>query len=209
MPPLTDEDLVTRFRNEQGSKASSTFINQLFERYHTKVAAWCYRTSGDRESASDLAQEVFMKAYRHLDSFQGNAKFSTWLYVIARNHCLNYLKSRAVEPSENHAELDWKLSDPGHSDPGEQIDREASLAALRELMTANLDPLEIQVMTLHYGEELPLQAITRLLDLPNLSGAKAYIVSARRKLNSAMVRWKARQSRPTPAAQFEGRHDHE
>jgi RNA polymerase sigma-70 factor (ECF subfamily) len=191
MLALTDEELVSRFRGEQGSKSSSAWINQLFERYYAKVAAWCYRTTGDRESASDLAQEVFLKAFRHLDSFQGTAKFSTWLYVIARNHCLNYVKSKAAEPAEGGVDLHPEMQDTQGADPLQRMERDASMLVLKEMMTANLDATEIQVMTLHYREEVPLSAITRLLDLTNASGAKAYIVSARRKLNTAVQRWKA------------------
>jgi hypothetical protein len=58
-----------------------------------------------------------------------------------------------------------------------------------------LTDIESQVFTLHYAEELPLDAITRLLKLENASGAKAYIVSAKRKLARAVERWKARGQR--------------
>ena len=63
---------------------------------------------------------------------------------------------------------------------------------MRQLLAESLDETERTVMTLHYGEEMPLDAITRTLKLANASGAKAYIVSARRKLNRAIERLKAR-----------------
>ena len=63
---------------------------------------------------------------------------------------------------------------------------------LREFLSVTLDPLERTVFTLHYGDEMPLDAITRLLRLDNASGAKAYIVSARRKLARATPRLRAR-----------------
>jgi DNA-directed RNA polymerase specialized sigma subunit len=56
-------------------------------------------------------------------------------------------------------------------------------------MEQSLDELEKQVMTLHYGHEMRLDAITAQLGLTNASGAKAYIVSARRKLNAAIKKW--------------------
>ena len=56
----------------------------------------------------------------------------------------------------------------------------------------------MKVMTLHYAEEVPLNAVTRLLNLENSSGAKAYIVSAKRKLSRAIERWKAREQRTRP-----------
>jgi len=60
-----------------------------FRRHHVKVARWCLSVTGDRESAADLAQENLRKAYQNLSYFKGQSKFSTWLYSITRNHCLN------------------------------------------------------------------------------------------------------------------------
>ena len=69
---------------------------------------------------------------------------------------------------------------------------EESRRSYRELLFTTLDRTERTVFTLHYGKEMPLDAITRLLGLENASGAKAYIVSARRKLARASGRMKAR-----------------
>src|SRR5579864_9532981 len=97
MGEFSDEELVERYRGEGGPQRDA-FLNQLFERHHTQVAAWCYRMTGEVDSAADLAQEVFLKAYQRLDSYRGTSKFTTWLYSIARNHCLDELRSRAVRP---------------------------------------------------------------------------------------------------------------
>ena len=66
----------------------------------------------------------------------------------------------------------------------------ANVPATAEFMKESLEPTEQRVMTLHYVDEMPLDAITRLLGLTNSSGAKAHVVSARRKLNAAVARWK-------------------
>lgn len=194
MTAQSDEELVRTFLTAKGSAKSDAAINELFGRYNAKVAGWCYRATGKREAAGDLAQEVLLRAYRHLDSFQGNAKFSTWLYVVARNHCLNYLKTLASEPSEGSAELSLQLQDLTFPDPEAGIHREESRHTLRKMMLGLLDSTEVQVMSLHFGEEVPLNAITRLLGLTNASGAKAYVVSAKRKLTAAAQRWKRQQA---------------
>ena len=64
-------------------------------------------------------------------------------------------------------------------------------AQVRKLLAETLDETEQAVFTLHYGEDVPLDAITRLLGLQNASGAKAHVVSAKRKLARAVQRWKA------------------
>src|SRR5689334_6802663 len=97
---LSDEELVAKYRSGAGSAHCEHWLNELFQRHHSRVALWCLRMTGDRESAADLAQEVFLKAFRHLDSYRGDSKFSTWLYSIARNHCFTEIRSRATAPQE-------------------------------------------------------------------------------------------------------------
>ncbi len=76
--------------------------------------------------------------------------------------------------------------------PDELTERGTQGQRVREFLSVTLDPLERTVFTLHYGDEMPLDAITRLLRLDNASGAKASIVSARRKLAKAVQRLRAR-----------------
>jgi hypothetical protein len=60
---------------------------ELFRRYRIRVTSWCFRLTGNRGKARDLAEEVFFKAYLQRYSFRGDSKFSTWLYAITCNHC--------------------------------------------------------------------------------------------------------------------------
>ena len=66
----------------------------LVERYQRDVYRLCYRYLGNHEDANDMAQEAFLKAYRGLGSFRGDSAFSTWLYRIAVNACLNFRAAR-------------------------------------------------------------------------------------------------------------------
>mgnify|MGYP000863225331 CR=1 FL=1 len=68
--------------------------DQLMQRYEKKVYALCYRMSGSKDDAADLAQETFLKAFRALPMFKGQASFSTWLYRIAVNTCLDEQRKR-------------------------------------------------------------------------------------------------------------------
>ena len=188
---VSDEQLLDRYRGAPASSHGLTSLNQLFERHHARVAAWCYRMTGDVDSASDLAQEVFLKAFQRIDSFRRDSKFTTWLYSIARNHCMDEMRSRAGRPVEtSEIELET-IVDSSSEDASQAIERSQSEQTMRNLMTEALDETESKVMTMHYVHELPLDSITRLLGLTNASGAKAYIVSARRKLNREIVRWKS------------------
>ena len=190
---LSDEELIARYRAAAGSPESGHWISELFRRHYARVARWCLRFVGDREEAADLAQETFAKAYRHLESFQGRSKFSTWLYSIARNQCMNVVKARSIWPAETGEESLIGLSDQGEGDPYLALERESNAQVVRDLLNEALDETEKRVFTLHYGEDLPLEVITRLLGLDNPSGAKAYLVSAKRKLTRSVQRWKARE----------------
>jgi RNA polymerase sigma-70 factor (ECF subfamily) len=68
----------------------------LVRRYERWVFTLALRMVGDRGDAEDIAQEVFLKAYRGLQGFRGGARFSTWLYAIASHHCLNHLAGRGA-----------------------------------------------------------------------------------------------------------------
>ena len=195
MTALSDEELVARFRELGGKPQGTPYADALFQRHYSRVALWCYRVAGDRDRAADLAQEVFVKAWAHLEHFRADSKFSTWLFMIARNHCFNALKSRERQAEDA---MDGDLLDGlSGREAGfdEDLEREQMAGVAREMLAKELTPLEAQVMTLHYGEELPLPAIARLLRLENSSGAKAYVVSAKRKLKTAVDRWSARSRR--------------
>jgi RNA polymerase sigma-70 factor (ECF subfamily) len=191
---LSDADLIANHLAEGGGGAS-VWLQELFRRHYAKVVTWCLRIAGDRDEASDLAQAVFVKAHRHLGSFRGESRMSTWLYSITRSECMNYLKSRR---SRAHAREDDLASEPDaelEPSPEDALERERSVKLAREMIERELDETEKMVFTLHYGDDVPLDAITRLLGLTNRSGAKAYIVSARRKLSRAIQRWRAAEER--------------
>lgn len=185
----SDEFLLAAYR-EASPDARRAAADRLFARYYERVGRWCYRFTGDRESAADLAQDVFLKAYRHLDSFQGTSQFGTWLYSIARNESINRSK-RSGPPLTDSDEVLIQVPTL-EPDPEELATQSSSSRRLHLFLTTTLDEMERTVFTLHYGDDMPLDAITRLLKLDNSSGAKAYIVSARRKLARAVEKLFAR-----------------
>jgi DNA-directed RNA polymerase specialized sigma subunit len=91
--------------------------------------------------------------------------------------------------------LEENLADHEQWDTLAAMERDAAISMIRTLVMQSLDETETQVMVLHYAEELPLGAITQMLALKNSSGAKAFIVSAKRKLSVALRRLRAQQTR--------------
>lgn len=183
---LSDEELVAIFRDNRGATAREDAAAELYLRHQSRVTRWCYRFTRDRESASDLAQEILLRAFRNLDNYRGECRFSTWLYVIARNLCMSAIQKRSSEPVWVAKTSATDLPDTAAVDVHAAVETEQSRRRNWRFILDTLDQTEARVMMLHYGQELPLNAVSRMLGLTNKSGAKAYIVSARRKLNAAL-----------------------
>ena len=178
---LSDEELLAEYKRACPD-TRDVIAGELFGRYYDRVARWCYRFLGDDEAAIDLAQTVFLKAHVQLDTFRGAARFSTWLYSIVRHESLNV--RRRVEPAMEGEDVLATLPTL-EAGPEEIADQSSRARQLMEFLSATLNETERIVFTLHYGDEVPLDTITRVLRLQNASGAKAYIVSAKRKLARA------------------------
>jgi RNA polymerase sigma-70 factor (ECF subfamily) len=85
----SDRDLVVRARQQDVSA-----YDELIRRYQRKIYQLVYNMTSNREDAEDLTQDVFVKAYSALEHFKGDSSFYTWVYRIAVNRTINYLKKR-------------------------------------------------------------------------------------------------------------------
>lgn len=189
----TDEELVRIICNAAGAEAEEC-RDVLFRRFYPKVLSWCRRFSGDQQEAADLAQDVMLRVHERLGTFQGRSRFSTWLYTVTRRTAIN----RGIAARRRSAlSLDGEeLPEPVDPSPGAEERAEVAQLAgeLKQAMARDLEPLEAKVLYLHHVDGMTLPAITDLLGLENKSGAKAYIVAGRRKLDRRFGRWLKRQT---------------
>jgi RNA polymerase sigma-70 factor (ECF subfamily) len=131
-----DADAELMRRVAGGDKAAFT---ALFERHHPSVARFALRFVGDRARAEELAQDIFVKLYRNAKSYRPSAKFKTFLFRVASNHCLNEVrrgeyrveKPRGGQEPENDEPLEATL--PGGESPdealaGRELERAVGLA---------------------------------------------------------------------------------
>lgn len=88
----TDSELMRAVRD--GDLAC---LGQLFERHHEKVFALAMRMSGSADAADDLVQETFLRILRYRESFRGDARFTTWMYRLARNVCVDHLRASGAD----------------------------------------------------------------------------------------------------------------
>jgi RNA polymerase sigma-70 factor, ECF subfamily len=121
----TDEELVTRSR---GGDTDS--FNQLILRWERPIYALAYRVIGREEDARDVCQETFLRAYRSLAGFKGEAKFSSWLYRIALNLCRDWIRRQRRAPVMQMPEDLDLLEVAASVEPSESIE---DLVARREL----------------------------------------------------------------------------
>lgn len=112
-----DAALVRRFRSGDESA-----FDELVVRHKDRVFRLCWRLLGDYDEANDSAQEAFVRAYRAMGRFRGDAAFSTWLYRIAWNACLNKVSSAGYLRRKRTVSLDRPLGGDGDGPPLEVRD---------------------------------------------------------------------------------------
>ena len=108
MPANLDPDAALMLRVKRGDRAA---FAELVEKYKQPVMNFVFRTLRDETEAEDVAQNVFLQVYKSRARYERTAKFSTWLFTIARNLCLNELRRRSRHPAESLEE-----THAGHED---------------------------------------------------------------------------------------------
>src|SRR3954471_11923899 len=160
----TDEELVARSR---GGDLDS--FNQLVLRWERPIYALAYRVIGREEEARDVCQETFMRAFRALSGFKGQAKFSSWLYRIPLNLCRDWIRRQRRQPVAQAPEGVDLLDLATESTPTESIEdlvarRELSQAVHRAM--ADLPEEQRTAIILKEYHGLTFQEIADLLDCP-------------------------------------------
>jgi RNA polymerase sigma-70 factor (ECF subfamily) len=174
-----DQALVRRIQATPGSRDAREAASELLARYQRRVYALCYQYVREREGALDLAQEVLIRAYRKLHTFQWRTGFAAWLFTLARNRCRSELRRRRPKLEQD---VDPDTIADGREDPVQglidRLDEERLIGILRE----QLDPEEQAVVWLRCFERMPIDSVTRILGIQQASGARAVLQRARRKL---------------------------
>src|ERR1700678_2933191 len=98
MAAQPDPDAALMLRVKRGDRAA---FAELVDKYKQPVMNFIYRSLRDETEAEDLAQNVFLQVYKSRSRYKQTAKFSTWLFTIARNLCLNELRRRSRHPAES------------------------------------------------------------------------------------------------------------
>ncbi len=179
---LDREDLEI-FRGARTDEESRRAASRLLTRHQDRVYAWCYRYVENHDRALELAQEVMMNAYRSLPNYVHRARFSSWLFVIARNRCLRDLRRPPLVQELDTDPDSLHSANPG---PARRFEETHGVEELRRLIRERLDAREQDALHLRCFEGMPLEAITAVLAIEEKSGARGLLQRARRKLRAAL-----------------------
>ena len=174
---LSDRELLDRTRASLGSPAARAAAGELLRRYRRPVYLWCFRYVGEHERALDMSQDVLLAAYQRMGEFEGRAAFSSWLYAIARNRCLNEIRR---DDQWTDVDPDSLIDETNRFD--ERLEAEIQSEKLVELAARVLDDEERKAIWLRYVDLMSVDQITAVLKLDHKSGARAVLQRARRKL---------------------------
>ena len=189
--PSTDEELVAR---SQGGDLDS--FNQLVLRWERPIYALAYRVIGREEDARDVAQETFLRAFRALKGFKGQAKFSSWLYRITLNLCRDWIRRERRTPVVQAPEGIDVIELAGEGTPSESIEELVSRHEIGRAVGKAMSQLPEEQRTAIMLKEyhgLTFQEIAGMLDCP-LSTVKTRLYQGLSVLRRRLERRQAEEA---------------
>jgi len=155
---------------------------ELYARYSSRIFTLATRMSGSPQTGEDLLQEIFLQAYRKIGSFKGDAAVSTWLYRLALNHCLDFVRSRQakMDKATDALEADGRaaIAAPRRESPVDRIDLERAMQQLPAGCR--------EVFVLHDVEGYEHKEIAAMLGIAE-GTSKSQVFKARMKLRALLT----------------------
>jgi len=172
-------------------KGETEAFEVLVIRYENQIFNLLYRWLGNYDEASDVAQEVFLSAFRSIKQFRGDSSFSTWIYRISINHAKN--RKRSLNPSQHRTvplgdgnpmeeDMEFPSSDP---DPSQTYERKEIQERVQEGIN-HLSQDDALLILLHDFQDVPYEEIANLLDIP-LGTVKSRLHRARQSLKGWLI----------------------
>ncbi len=180
MTGRSDLELVEGFQ-----RGEENAFNEIVLRYQEKIYWTVRRFVNDHDEADDVVQEVFVKAYGALKGFRAESGLHTWLYRIAVNRCLNYLRRLKVREFLRIERFEEE-EDSGTDRPDEAVEKEEQ-RALIEAAVKRLPEKQKAVFVMRYYEEMPYEEIAKVLKT-SVGGLKANFFHAVRKIEEYVKR---------------------
>lgn len=170
---------------EATQAGDSDAFNPLVRKYHRKIYTHIRRRVKDGEVAKDLSQEVWLRAYRGIGGFRADAAFSSWLYRIAENVCIDYFRKQKHRDTEPWHTVDERRLTDRSPCPSRDSERQELRQHLRAAI-AELTPIRRRVFVFYYHHELPITAIASRLNLSE-GTVKTHLRNARLQLQELLT----------------------
>lgn len=180
-----DTDEALALRTQEGDAVA---FGVLVERYEQKLSRYGTRFLKRDEDIEDMLQDIFIKAYRNIQSFKSEQRFSPWLYRIAHNTFVNEIRRKSRVPFV-FVDFDTLLSHPRAT---EETEQKAEAREMKEMVQKGLDAISEkhrEVLILFYEQELSYKEIADVLQVPlgtvgvRMQRAKKALVQAYAKMN--------------------------
>lgn len=171
---LSDEEIVIDYLKTQ----NGNLFDILYKRYSGKVYAKCISLLKNEARAEDAVQEIFMKVLLNLSKFSGRSKFSTWLYSISYNFCIDTIRKQKKQPSTRAEDIDNR-EDVADEDINDKFILETNIKRLKVIL--NEIPLKDKsILLMKYQDEMSIKEISEVLHKSE-SAVKMKIKRAKQK----------------------------
>ena len=180
---MKESDLVEKLKGDD-----STALRTLYEIYKERIYNVCYRMLNNQQDAEDATQDVFIKAFRSIYQFHGNAKLSTWLYQIAVNTSLNYIRRKKIT---TWFSLDFLVGkeesvlDNTNIRPDLEMEKSESEALVQQAIQS-LPPRQRTAVILQRYEELSYKEIAEIMKT-SLSAVESLLHHAKDNLTEKLT----------------------
>ncbi len=180
---IDEKKLVERFQN-----GDVEAFNTLVLKYQDRIAKLVYKNIKDIEMTKDLCQEVFLKAYKALPKFKGDSAFYSWLYRIAMNCCIDYLRQQKRRQTVPFDELTPGVDDflliSRQPSPSHQVEM-AELGEIIQEAVKQLPPKQQRVFKLRYDQMLQMKEIAMVTNRSE-GTVKTHLYHAHRRLRELL-----------------------
>ena len=154
---MTDEELIKLVLSNQ----NSAYFNILYKRYSTKVFSKCISLLKSESLAQDAMQDIFIKIYLNLAKFSGKSKFSTWVYSITYNYCIDFIRRKKKEKNIFSEDIE-NTAEPIEEVPDKEL-LEMQVGRLKRVLT-EIPTGDKAVLLMKYQDELSIKEIAAMLN---------------------------------------------
>ena len=174
---FSDEEVISLYLKSR----NSSYFTMLYSRYSGKVYSKCISLLKDEQLSDDATQDIFLKIYLNLAKFSGKSKFSTWVYSITYNYCIDYIRKKKKEKNIFSEDIE-NVGEPLTDVPDHEL-LEIEVSRLKKVMNV-IPPGDKAVLLMKYQDDMSIKDIAEVLSKSE-SAIKMKIKRAKHKAQAS------------------------